>query len=40
MAHPASVGVTDKHAYIGDAGNRRLLRVKLVYAAEETCDVK
>ena len=40
LANPASVGVTDKHLYIGDAGNRRLLRAKLVYAAEESCEVK
>jgi hypothetical protein len=37
LAHPVSVGVTDEHAYIGDATNRRLLRVELVYAAEEWC---
>jgi len=40
MAHPASVGATDKHLYIGDASNRRLLRCKLVYAAEESCEIK
>jgi hypothetical protein len=34
------VGVTDRYAYMGDAMNRRLLRAKLVYAAEESCDVK
>jgi hypothetical protein len=39
LAHPASVGATDKHLYIGDASNRRLLRCKLVYAAEESCTV-
>jgi len=31
------VGATDKYAYMGDSLNRRLLRAKLVYAAEETC---
>ncbi|MHC4917853.1 MAG: hypothetical protein ACYTGB_20450, partial [Planctomycetota bacterium] len=36
----AGVGVTDRYAYMGDTLNRRLLRVKLVYAAEETCNVK
>jgi hypothetical protein len=34
------VGATDKYAYMGDSLNRRLLRAKLVYAAEETCEVK
>jgi len=40
MAWPAGVVVTDKYAYIGDTINRRLLRAKLVYAAEETCEAK
>jgi NHL repeat len=34
------VGVTDKYAYMGDSLNQRLLRAKLVYAAEETCAIK
>jgi len=34
------VGVTDRYAYMGDTLNRRLLRAKLVYAAEETCPVQ
>jgi hypothetical protein len=34
------VGATDKYAYMGDSMNRRLLRAKLVYAAEESCEVK
>ena len=33
------VGVTDKYAYLGDSLNRRLLRVRLAYAAESTCTV-
>jgi hypothetical protein len=33
------VGATDKYAYMGDSLNRRLLRARLVYAAEETCTV-
>jgi len=33
------VGVTDRYAYMGDSMNKRLLRAKLVYAAEETCSV-
>lgn len=31
------VGVTDRNAYFGDSLNLRLLRAKLVYAAEESC---
>jgi hypothetical protein len=34
------VGATDRYAYMGDSLNRRLMRAKLVYAAEETCPVK
>jgi hypothetical protein len=34
------VAATDKYAYCGDSMNRRLLRAKLVYAAEETCEVR
>jgi NHL repeat len=34
------VGVTDRYAYMGDSLNQRLLRAKLVYAAEETCAIK
>jgi hypothetical protein len=34
------VGVTDKYAYTGDEVNRRMLKIKIVYAAEATCDVK
>ena len=34
------VGATDKFIYMGDSGNRRLLRAKLLYAAEATCEVK
>jgi hypothetical protein len=33
------VGVTDKYAYCGDSLNRRLLRVKLSYAAEATTAI-
>ncbi|HOX07012.1 MAG TPA: hypothetical protein PK280_11470 [Planctomycetota bacterium] len=40
VAWPVGVGVTDRHAYIGDTMNRRMLRVKLTYAAEESCEVK
>ena len=34
------VGVTDRYAYLGDSLNQRLLRARLTYAAEETCEVK
>ena len=34
------VGVTDRYGYFGDSLNQRLLRAKLVYAAEESCEVK
>jgi hypothetical protein len=34
------VGATDRYAYLADMMNRRLLRAKLVYAAEESCEVK
>jgi hypothetical protein len=34
------VGVTDKYIYAGDSITRRLLKLKMTYAAEETCDVK
>ena len=34
------VGATDRYAYMGDSLNRRLLRARLVYAAEETCPVQ
>ena len=39
LAWLVGVGVTDKYAYFGDSMNRRLLRAKLVYAAEETVAV-
>jgi hypothetical protein len=32
--------VTDRHAYVCDLINKRMLRVKLGYAATETCEVK
>jgi hypothetical protein len=34
------VGATDRYVYLPDSMNRRLLRAKITYAAEETCDVK
>jgi hypothetical protein len=49
IAHPASgiafswligVAATDRHAYMGDGLNRRLLRARLVYAAEATAAIE
>ncbi|HOX07011.1 MAG TPA: hypothetical protein PK280_11465 [Planctomycetota bacterium] len=34
------VGVTDRYAYMSDSVNLRMLRAKLVYAAEESCAVQ
>ena len=34
------VAVTDRHAYVSDMINKRMLRVKLAYAVEETCEAK
>jgi len=34
------VAVTDRNAYVGDVVNKRVLRVKLGYAAESGCDIK
>jgi len=34
------VGATDDYVYMGDSLNRRLLRAKITYAAEETCSIK
>ena len=40
LAWPIGVGVTDKYAYIGDTINRRLLRARLVYTTEVTCEIQ
>ncbi|HOX08440.1 MAG TPA: hypothetical protein PK280_18740, partial [Planctomycetota bacterium] len=34
------VGATDRYVYTGDSINRRMLRSKIVYAAEESCTVQ
>jgi hypothetical protein len=34
------VAVTERHAYVSDNMNKRTLRVKLDYAAAETCEIK
>lgn len=33
-------GVTDRYAYMGDSLNRRLLRAKIVYSADESVEIK
>jgi DNA-binding beta-propeller fold protein YncE len=37
LAWPTYVAVSDKYAYVADTVNRRVVRVKLNYTAEETC---
>jgi DNA-binding beta-propeller fold protein YncE len=39
LAWPTYVAVSDRWAYVADTVNRRVVRVKLAYAAEETCAV-
>ncbi len=34
------VGVTDKYVYTGDSLNRRMLKLKMTYAAEESCAIQ
>ena len=38
LAWPTYVAVSDRWAYVADTVNRRVVRVKLNYAAEETCS--
>jgi DNA-binding beta-propeller fold protein YncE len=40
LAWPTYVAASDRYAYIADTVNRRVVRVKLAYAAEATCSVK
>jgi len=40
LAWPVAVAVSDTHAYVGDTVSRRVVKVTLTYAAEETCEVK
>jgi hypothetical protein len=40
LAWPTAVAVSDTHVYIGDTLNRRVVKVALAHAAEETCQVK
>jgi hypothetical protein len=37
LAWPLTVVVSDTHAYVGDTVNRRVVKVKLAYAAEASC---
>jgi DNA-binding beta-propeller fold protein YncE len=39
LTWPSSVGVSDRAAYVSDLLSRRVVRVKLGHAAEETCRV-
>jgi hypothetical protein len=39
LAWPSYVAVSDRWAYVADTVNRRVVRVKLAYAAEATCAV-
>jgi hypothetical protein len=40
FAWPISVVASDTHAYVADTINRRVVKVKLAYAAEAVCPVK
>jgi hypothetical protein len=40
LAWPTYVGVSDQWAYVADTVNRRVVRVRLKYAADETCEVR
>ena len=39
MCWPTGVGVTDRHLYVADSISRRLVRGRVVYAAEESCPI-
>ena len=39
LAWPTYVAVSDRYAYVADTVNRRVVRVKVGYAADETCAV-
>jgi len=40
LAWPCYVAVSDTHAYVADTVNRRVVKVRLDWAAQETCEVK
>jgi hypothetical protein len=40
LAWPAGAGFTDKHVYVIDTYDKRVLRADKTFSAEETCEVK
>jgi hypothetical protein len=40
MSWPTGVVATDRYMYVADSINRRLLRCRWTYAAQESCEVK
>lgn len=40
LATPIAVAASERYLYVGDINNHCLARVKIGYAAEETCEVK
>jgi hypothetical protein len=40
LCWPTAVGVSDRAAYVSDLLSRRIVRVRLCYAAEATCNVR
>jgi len=40
LAWPLSLAVSDTHVYVADDLSRRVVKVKLAYAAQETCAMK
>jgi hypothetical protein len=40
LGWPITVGASDKHIYVGDCLNHRVVRADKVWAAEEACEVK
>jgi hypothetical protein len=40
LGWPVGAAATDRHVYVSDMFNRRVVRADLVWKAEETCEVK
>lgn len=40
LGWPITAGASDRHIYVGDCLNHRVVRVDKTWAAEETCEVK
>ena len=40
FAWPLTVAVSDTHAYVADTINRRVVRVRLAWTAQETCEIR